>query len=190
MSKIWFIMVVGSICALVFINPSAVLPTMIEQATSSLQLAFELCAVYAVWLGILQLVEDSGLGEKLARLLRPLIRRLFNINDGETEKYIALNISANMLGLGNAATPMGLEAVKRLDDKSGIATHAVITLIVLNSTSIQLLPSTIIGLRTSAGSASPADIIIPTILATICTASLGIILVKLIGKLRKRKVKV
>ena len=107
----------------------------------------------------------------------------------EAEKMIALNMSANMLGLGNAATPMGISAMKRLDDGSGKATPAMIMLIVLNSTSIQLLPTTVIGLRASAGSTSPSDIILPTLLATICTCLLGIFLVKACHKIFRRKKK-
>ena len=141
---------------------------------------------------MLELVEASGLSEKLAKLLHPLIKKLFKIDDKETEKMIALNMSANILGLGNAATPMGINAIKRLDDGSGVATNAMIMLIVLNATSLQLLPSTVIGLRSSAGSTSPSDIILPTIIATFCTCLLGICLVKLCNHIRdklKRKKK-
>jgi len=186
MNKIWYVMVVLSLCFLVYSNPAGVLDTMIGASSEAFKLSIELCAIYAVWLGILELVEASGLSEKLAKLLRPLIRKLFKINDTEAEKMIALNVSANMLGLGNAATPMGISALKRLDNGSGIATHAVIMLIVLNSTSIQLLPSTVIGLRTSAGSTSPADIILPTLISTICTCILGICLVKIFGKIHNK----
>ena len=100
---------------------------------------------------------------------------------------IAMNMSANMLGLGNAATPMGIKAMKALDDGSGIANTAMIMLIVLNATSIQLLPSTVIGLRASAGSTSPADIILPTLIATITTTILGIVLVKIISSIREKR---
>lgn len=186
MNRIWFAMIVLSLCFLIYSNPASVLDTMIEASSGAFSLSLELCAIYAVWLGILELVEASGLGEKLAKLLRPVIRKLFKINDTEAEKMIALNMSANMLGLGNASTPMGINAMKRLDDGSGIATHAVIMLVVLNSTSIQLLPSTVIGLRTAAGSASPADIILPTLISTICTFIMGIILVKIFGKIYKK----
>ncbi len=179
MNKIWFVMVVGSICFMLWVDPSNVLNEMINASSEAFTLCIELCAVYAVWLGILELVEASGLGNKLARLLRPLIKKLFKIDDIETEKMIALNMSANMLGLGNAATPMGINAMKKLDDGSGTATPAMIMLIVINATSIQLLPSTVIGLRASAGSTAPADIILPTLIATACTCTLGILLVKL-----------
>lgn len=185
-------MVVGSICFLLWSNPSSVLNSMIDASEEAFSLCIELCAVYAVWLGVLELVEASGLSEKLAKLLHPLIKKLFKIDDKETEKMIALNMSANILGLGNAATPMGINAIKRLDDGSGVATNAMIMLIVLNATSLQLLPSTVIGLRSSAGSASPSDIILPTIIATFCTCLLGICLVKLCNHIRdklKRKKK-
>ena len=192
MNKIWFVMVVGSICFLLWRDPSSVLDSMIDASGEAFSLCIELCAVYAVWLGVLELVEASGLSEKLAKLLHPLIKKLFKIDDKETEKMIALNMSANILGLGNAATPMGINAIKRLDDGSGVATNAMIMLIVLNATSLQLLPSTVIGLRSSAGSASPSDIILPTIIATFCTCLLGICLVKLCNHIRdkmKRKKK-
>lgn len=183
MNKIWFVMVVGSICLMLWVNPSSVLNEMIDASSEALSLCIELCAVYAVWMGVLELVEASGLGNKLARLLHPLIKKLFKIDDSETEKMIALNMSANMLGLGNAATPMGINAMKRLDDGSGTATPAMIMFIVINATSIQLLPSTVIGLRAAAGSASPADIILPTLIATACTCTIGILLVKLCNSL-------
>lgn len=186
MNKIWFLMVVGSLGMLLWLSPENALESMLGASAEALTLAVELCAVYAVWLGILELVEASGLSQKLAKLLRPLIRWMFKTKDDEAEKMIAMNMSANMLGLGNAATPMGIEAMKRLDDGSGVATHSVIMLIVLNATSIQLLPTTIIGLRATAGSTSPADIILPTLISTACTFVLGITLVKLFGKLHAK----
>ncbi len=186
MNRIWFLMVIGSIACLIWTDPANVLNSMINASTEALTLSIELCAVYAVWLGILELVDESGLGNKLAKLLHPLIKKLFKINDIETEKLIALNMSANMLGLGNASTPMGIAAMKRLDDGSGIATPAIIMLIVINSTSIQLLPSTIIGLRASAGSMTPSDIILPTIISTVCTFVLGVFLVKLFEKIHTK----
>ncbi len=187
MNRIWFIMIVASLSLLVWTSPSNILNTMVGAASDAFALSLELCAVYAVWLGILEIVEVSGLSDKLAKLLKPVIKKLFKIDDVETEKFIALNMSANILGLGNAATPMGINAMKRLDDGSGEATPAIIMLIVLNATSLQLLPTTVIGLRAAAGSQSPADIILPTLLATICTCSLGIILVKFCQRWFKRR---
>lgn len=188
MNIFWLLMMLSSILVLLITNRSAVLSEMIGASASSLKLCIELCAVYAVWLGMLELLEASGLSQKLAKLLRPIIRRVFKVEDEQAQKYIAMNLSANMLGLGNASTPMGIKAMQSLDDKSGKANFSMIMLIVINATSIQLLPTTIIGLRTSAGSTNPADIILPTLLATILTTILGIVLVHLIDKiLRKRR---
>lgn len=181
-------MTVSAFCFLLWTGPDKVLPSMIEASNFTLHHIAELCGVYAVWLGILELVEASGLGEKLAHFLHPIIKKLFKLNDSEAERLIALNISANMLGLGNAATPLGIKAAKKLDDGSGVASQAIIMLIVLNATSIQLLPTTIIGMRASNGSTSAGDIIIPTLIATVLTCALGIILVKAFQKFyQKRK---
>lgn len=183
-------MMLSSILVLLITNPSAVLSEMLGASADALELCIELCAVYAVWLGIMELVDASGLSEKLAKLLRPLIKKIFKVDDAETQKIIALNVSANMLGLGNASTPMGIKAMQKLDDGSGKANFAMIMLVVLNATSIQLLPTTVIGLRASAGSENPSDIIIPTLIATFCTTVLGIFLVHFIDKiLRKRRAK-
>ncbi len=185
-------MMLASILVLLIVNPSAVLSEMISASTDALTLCIELCAVYAVWLGIIELVDASGLGEKLAKLLRPLIKKIFKVENPETQYLIAMNVSANMLGLGNAATPMGIKAMKALDDGTGKANFAMIMLIVLNATSIQLLPTTVIGLRSSAGSENPADIIFPTLIVTFITTILGIVLVHTIDKLfhgRKNKKK-
>lgn len=176
-------MMFASFCVLFFTAPDKILQTMINASGQTLSLCVNLCGVYIVWLGILELVDKSGLGDKIASLLRPLLKKLFKTTDPQTQKLIALNMSSNMLGLGNASTPLGIEAIKRLDDGSGKATRDVIMLIVLNATSIQLLPTTIMGLRTSAGSLNSSDIILPTLIATIFTFILGICLTKLLEKI-------
>ncbi len=187
MNTFWLFMMLCSTLVLLVINPSQVLSEMIGASASALELCIQLCGVYAVWLGIIELVDASGLGEKLAKLLRPLIKKIFKVKDENTQKLIAMNLSANMLGLGNASTPMGIKAMQALDDKSGQANFAMIMLIVINATSIQLLPTTIIGLRTSAGSTAASDIIIPTLIVTFCTTILGIFMVNLIHNLLEKR---
>ena len=178
----------ASIVMLIFTNPSELASGMSEAATSAVELSINLVAVYAVWLGVLEIVDKSGLGAKLAKLLHPIIKKLFKIDDEETEKMIALNISANMLGLGNAATPMGTKAMKRIcQDKTAIPS-AGIMLLILNATCIQLLPTTVIGMRAASGSTNPSDIILPTFLASLTTTIVGVSLVLLIEKFRKKKV--
>lgn len=187
MNVFWIIMMLSSTLVLLITNPSAVLSEMLGASASTLELCIELVAVYAVWLGILELVEASGLSNKLAKLLRPLIKKIFKVDNEETQKIIAMNLSANMLGLGNAATPMGIKAMQKLDDNSGRANFAMIMLVVINTTSIQLLPTTVIGLRETAGSASSADIILPTLISTFCTTILGVFLVHLIEKFKRKR---
>ena len=184
MNIFWLLMMLSSMLVLLIVNPSEVLSEMIGASTEALELCIELCAVYVVWLGFIELIDASGLSNKLAKLLRPLIKKIFKVDNEEIQKIIALNVSANMLGVGNAATPMGIKAMQALDDKSGKANFAMIMLVVINATSIQLLPTTVIGLRASAGSANPADIILPTLIVTITTTILGIILVHSIEKIR------
>ena len=189
MNKIWALLMLASIVLLIFNNPAALVTEMTESAMGVINLCVELVAVYAIWLGILEIVDKTGLSEKLAKLLSPLIRFLFKTDDPEIIKMIAMNMSSNILGVGNAATPCGIRAMKLMDDKSGKATPAMIMLLVVNATSIQLLPTTTIGLRTAAGSASPTDIMIPTLVATFITAIFGISLTLLIQRVFKRRKK-
>ncbi|MBQ7565538.1 MAG: spore maturation protein A, partial [Oscillospiraceae bacterium] len=120
----------------------------------------------------------SGAAGTLARMLRPLLRRLFPdaADDPETLAAVGGNFTANLLGLGNAATPLGIEAVRRmrLRAPSDRATHEMCRLIVLNSASIQLIPATVIALRASLGAASPADILPAVWLTSLCSAGAGL----------------
>lgn len=173
--------------ALLVVNPSATFSSMLDASASAVELCISLCAIYAVWLGILEILDQSGLSDKIAKFLRPIIKRLFKNSDEKTHKFIAVNISANMFGLGNAATPYGIKAMNALDDKSGVATQSMIMLMILNATSIQLIPSTTIGLRIAAGSTTPSDIILPTLIATFISCFTGIFLVFICGEIRDKK---
>jgi spore maturation protein A len=190
MNKIWLIMMLLGTAALLIANPSATFSSMLDASASAVELCISLCAIYAVWLGLLEILDQSGLSDKLAKVLRPIIKKLFKDSNEKTQKDIAINISANMLGLGNAATPYGIKAMKGLDDGSGIANQSMIMLMVLNATSIQLIPSTTIGLRAAAGSANAGDIILPTLIATLISCFTGIFLVFICGKIfKKNKIK-
>ena len=190
MNKIWGLLMILSTVILIFKNPAILVTEMTESAMSVIELCVELIAVYTIWLGILEIVDKTGLSEKLAKILSPLIKFLFKTNDKEIIKMIAMNMSSNILGVGNAATPCGIRAMKLMDDKSGKATPAMIMLLIVNATSIQLLPTTTIGLRTAAGSVSPTDIMIPTFVATLLTACFGVGLTLLIQKLFNRRKKI
>lgn len=167
----------SSICVLIFKSPENVITSMMSASTSSLELCINLIAVYAVWLGILEIVDKSGLGEKLSKLLSPVIKKLFKSKNPEANKYIAINLSSNILGLGNAATPSGIKAMQMLDDKTKKPTFAMIMLLIVNATSISLIPTTTIGIRETAGSINSASIILPTIITSVISLVVGILLV-------------
>ena len=187
MSKVWFFMVLPSIIFLLFKDPSAVIKEMLASSEQAVKLCINLLGIYAVWLGILEIVDKSGLGQKLEKLLSPIIKFLFQSNDPETNKYIAINMASNILGLGNAATPSGISAMQKLDDGSGKASFSAIMLLVINSVSIQLLPTTIIGLRENAGSNNSTDIILPIIISSVLTCIFAVGLVFLFNLFKRKK---
>ncbi len=190
MSKVWYIMLLSSVTALLFTNPGKAVTAMIAGSHASVKLAIELAALYGFWLGFFGIIEKIGLADKLGRLLHPVVNFLFPGLNKKGEKYVTMNMAANLLGLGNASTPMAIKAIKEMDDGSGKVSQNMIMLTVLSSTSLQLLPTTVIGLRATHGSVNPADFLIPATVATIVSTVLGITLVKLIGlmlKIRKSK---
>ena len=181
MSTIWIIIMLVSITVLIFTNPSAALEAMIKGANDSVALALNLVALYGIWLGLFEVLEKTGIADKLAKLLRPIVRKLFPGESDETEKFISMNISANLLGLGNAATPMGIGAVESMKPNEKNPTKAstnMIMLTVISATSLQIFPSTVIGMRAAAGSANPADFLFPCIVATVLSTVFGVIGVK------------
>lgn len=176
-----------SVGVLIFISPELVVSTMIESASGVVSLCIELVAIYAIWLGLLEIVEKTGLADNLAKLLSPLVKKLFRTSDAEEVKYISINISANLLGLGNAATPSGIKAIKTMGKNSKKTTFAMLMLVVINACGVQLFPTTVIGLRTSAGSASASDILFPTLIATFVSAALGVVLLFAYKKIAKKE---
>lgn len=182
MNKIWTIISILSIAVLMYIEPSNVLKYMNEAANNTVTLMLKLAALYTVWMGILSIAEKAGVTDKIANLLKPLIKFLFGNVDSKTAKFLSVNMSANILGIGSAATPAGISAINCMDKGSEIATNNMIMLLVINSTGMQLIPTTIISLRQTFGSAAPSEIIIPTIIATFISTIFAVTLVKLFTK--------
>lgn len=156
---------------------------MIDSATGAVELALGLVGVMALFLGLMKIAEAGGLLTILARLIRPLMVRLFPDVPAEHPAMGAmiLNMSANMLGLGNAATPFGIKAMQelnRLNPCKGTATDSMVLFLAINTSSITLLPTGVIALRASAGSADPAGILPTTLFATLCSTLVAIIAVK------------
>ncbi|GAB4362576.1 MAG: hypothetical protein Fur0042_31880 [Cyanophyceae cyanobacterium] len=158
-----------------------------DSARSAVELAIGLVGTMALWLGLLRVAEEAGLMGAIARLLRPVMVRLFPEVPAEHPAMAAMvmNIAANALGLGNAATPMGLKAMKELDRLNpdpGTATHAMCLFLAINTSSVTLLPIETIAVRASAGAAQPASIILPGLIATICSTGAAIVAAKLMAR--------
>lgn len=163
----------------------------LTHATSGINLVLEMMPLIILWTGIMKIAEASGLLNSFARLLNPILRRLFPSlpKDHKALGYIASNIAANMLGLGSAATPFGLKAMQELqkdNSKKDTATEAMITFLVLNTGGVTLIPTTVIALRMMAGSRNPTEIIITSILATAVSSISGLTLDYLVRRKNKR----
>ena len=175
-------MFIISIISLCFGDPSKVLSSLLVASNNAVKLSFDLCAIYAIWLGLFSILEKCGLSEKLSRLLSPIINKIFgksNLSE-ETKKYVSMNISANLLGMNGAATPLGIKAIESMqkdNPNKSIATFPMIMLIAISCSSIQLLPTSIIGMLSSAGSKNPTGIILPSIICSIISTTIAILLV-------------
>ena len=167
-----------SLVMMTFAAPADMLPSMISGVSGAIVLILKLTAVYAVWLSVLKMAEATGLDRKLSQALRPVIRRLFK---GESEKsydYISVNLASNMLGMGGATTPAAINAMASMCREEGKATDNMLMLLVINATSIQIVPATVIALRAAAGSANAASVFLPTLIATSCATAAGMILAR------------
>lgn len=170
-----------STALLVFYNPDGVLSAMLSGGEKALSLTLKMVVVYAVWLGLFELMDRCGLSNKLAKSLKPLNKFLFGNLPESANMFISLNVSANMLGMSGATTPMGIKAIQELE-KFPNTKYAITMFFVINATSVQIIPSSVLALRSSMGSSSPADIIFPTILATLVSTLIGVLLVKIFVK--------
>lgn len=187
MNFVWTTVMLIGIGLLTINNVDLVMNSLLAGGTKAISLGFKLWGIYTLWLGILKIVEETGLDKKLSKLLSPLIDKLFGKTDDYTKNQIAVNITSNLFGMGNASTPSGMNAIAGLDKGGKYATSAMILVIILNSTSLQLIPTTIIGLRATAGSISPSSIILPTLIATLGSTLAGILLVKIFSKIFRDK---
>lgn len=186
MNVIFGIIVLFGSVILLFINPDSLLSSMLSGGEKALGLTLKMVVVYAVWMGIFSLLEKSSLSDKIAKLLRPFNRFLFGKTPERAGDFISMNIAANVLGMSGATTPMGIKAIKELE-KHPNTEYAITMFFVINATSVQIIPSSVLALRAQMGAASPADIIIPTILSTLVSTIIGIALVKVFVKKNKER---
>ena len=187
MTILWTGMVVLSIlCGLATGQSAQVAAAAVEGTQAAVELCLSMAGVLCLWMGVMEVMRRSGLAEKLSRLLRPMLRLLFPqvARDRETMDSIAANVSANLLGLGNAATPLGLEAARRMSRRTpGRASDALCMLVVCNTASIQLIPTTVATVRAGAGSAAPFDILPAVWLASGLSVGVGVLACKICARI-------
>lgn len=186
MAWIWTGMAVLSIlCGLATGRGELVAAAAVEGAQAAVELCVSIAGMLCLWTGVMEIMRRSGLAEGLSRLLRPVLSALFPqvSKDRGVMDSISANVSANLLGLGNAATPLGIEAVRRMERKSpGTASDAMCMLVVCNTASIQLIPTTVASVRAAAGSSAPFDILPAVWLASALSVGVGISACKLFAR--------
>ncbi len=187
MSVLWTGMIlVAILCGLATGQGEAVAAAAVTGASSGVELCISMAGVLCLWTGVMEVMARSGLSGKLSTLLRPVLKRLFPgfAGDREVMDAVSANISANLLGLGNAATPLGLEASRLMARRSpGVASDGLCMFVVCNTASIQLIPTTVASLRAAAGSAAPFDILPATWLASTLSVLAGIGAAKALSRL-------
>ncbi|MGI6498527.1 MAG: nucleoside recognition domain-containing protein [Oscillospiraceae bacterium] len=187
MSIIWVLMVLLSVVSSFFLGTGdAVSKAALDGAAAAVQLCLSMAGILCLWSGVMEVMRQSGLMAGLSRLLRPVLSLLYPEfkNDRSVMEPLSANVSANLLGLGNAATPMGIQAATQMNRRAqGVATDPLCMLVVCNTASIQLIPATVAGVRAAAGSASPFDILPAVWLASVCSVLAGITAVKLFQRI-------
>ncbi|PWM51389.1 MAG: hypothetical protein DBX39_01895 [Bacillota bacterium] len=163
---------------LILRDPAAFLPAMLEGSKNALMLGVTLAAVYAVWLGFLKIAEDAGLLKGFSKVLKPLTAKFFRTKDEKALEQISVNLAANLLGMGGAATGAGVCAMRLLDERG--ETYARAMFFVVNCAGVQLLPATVLSLRVQSGSAAPYDIVFPALLAALAALAIGAVLVRIV----------
>lgn len=179
--------IAGIICALLTKDADSVVIILNSGIEKAFSLFITLAPIMCFWSGIMEICEKSNITEAIAKLLSPLTKLLFGktAENKTAMRKVCMNMSANILGMGNAATPLGLDAMRELDrlnSHNATASHAMCMFIVINTASIQLIPSSVIALRAQFGSSSPSDIMLPTIITTICAFTVGTTLAKFFAK--------
>ncbi|MBQ2662761.1 MAG: spore maturation protein [Clostridia bacterium] len=191
MNYIWCgLIIISLITAAVNGNMEVTINAAFDGAKAAVDTILALAGVMCFWTGIMKIAEKSGLSDKIEKLLRPLITFLFPNSSNEAKKYISMNMSANLLGMGNAATPMGIKAMQTLDKENPRPEYAsddMCMLVVLNTTSLQLIPTTIIALRTAANSANPFSVILPIWISSLAAVVAAVTVAKLWQRRRHRK---
>ncbi len=197
MSYLWGGMIlIGIVYAAFTGNLEAVTDAALQSAQDAVTLCITMMGVMSMWVGLMEIAKEAGIVDRLSRMLGPALHVLFpNMRKGSrAEEYVSLNIIANVLGLGWAATPAGLNAMKELEEerknrglREGVATNEMCNFLILNISSLQLIPVNLIAYRSSYGSENPAGIIAPAIVATAFSTIVAIIFILIVNRVSKKE---
>lgn len=180
MNFIWALTVVASLITFFICGDvSKVSTVMSDSASGAIELVLSLAGIMALWGGFMEIAEQSGVTNVFAKVLSPLVKRLFKgaKNNKEVMSAISMNITANIFGLGNAATPLGVEAMRRMkaiSNQGNTATDEMVTFVIINTASVQIIPTTVAMLRAKFGSTQPMVILPAVLLASVCSLIVGI----------------
>lgn len=192
LNKIWPVFIIISfVYAIIFGNIEKLNNGIFESTKSAVELCLTFLGTITLWNGIMQIAYKSRLVNNLVKILNPFLNKLFPElkNNQKIKKEISMNIIANIFGLGNAATPLGIKAMQSMqknNKQKDKLTNSMVMFIVINTASLQIIPTTVIAIRNSLGSNNPTKIIFPVWIATIVAAVIGIFVTKLFIKLDKR----
>lgn len=193
LNKIWPIFIIVSFSYAIFSgNLEPLNVAILDSTNDAITLSIKLLGTICLWNGIMQIANKTTMIDQLTKLLSPIIKLLFPEmrENKQIQKEISMNMIANILGLGNAATPLGLKAMKSMqkeNTKKDILSNSMLMFIVLNTASIQIIPTTVIAIRNSLGSTNATSIIFPVWIATICAAIAGIAAVTILIKFYQKK---
>ncbi len=175
---ILLLLILGIVFSLFSGGAEDVLSALQNGTSAAVENALRLSGAYLLWMGLLNIAEKAGLIRGLSRLLSPALRLLFP-NAGKAKDAISLNLAANMLGMGNAATPYGMKAMRLLNEtnpRPGAATNEMCVLLALNASCLELFPTSLLGIRTSFGSVSPSAVVLPTLLSSLTATLVAVVL--------------
>ena len=193
LNSFWPICIIISISfAIITGQTEKINASVFESAETAVNLCITLLGTITLWSGIMEIATNTKIITKLQTMLKPLMKFLFPNMKKEDKEYkeICMNMIANLLGLGNAATPLGLKAMQSMQDKNvnqSRLSDDMSVLIVLNTASLQIIPTTVIAIRSSLGSSNPTQIIVPVWIATLCAAITAIFMTKLFIKIEKNR---
>jgi len=182
--------IIAIVLSIVQGNLQELIASLMDSTQSAIETVLDMIGMLCMWSGFMKIAEESGIVKSISKKITPIVKFIFPElpKDNEATGHIAMNMTANILGLGNVATPMGIKAMEKLelynDNKSRLS-NSMMMFIILNTASIQLIPTSVIALRASYNSNNPADIVLPVILASLGSVIVGIILVKMSCRRKK-----